>query len=540
MVFIKFSVLGLLSSLSANAAVVTQTFHLTSQNIAPDGFRRPAAVINGQFPGPVLKANKGDTVFVNVVNNLNDPNMRKSTSIHWHGILQPRNAQNDGSAFVTQCPIAPDHKYTYQLALGDQAGTFWYHSHLSTQYADGIRGPIVIYDPHDPQKYLYDVDSDQTIITLADWYHTTALVATNQWLNQGGNEPVPDSGLINGAGRYGGGPAVPYSRINVSKGLRYRFRLLSLAAEGAFDWAIDNHSMTIIEVDGINTVPYTVDTVHIASGQRYSVVVAANKPINNYWIRATQTVRGSLTSPNNPNFNGTDVYAVLHYAGASNNEPTVSQPGPNLAAGLIPFKEYMMQPLVNPAAPGGSGPADLTFNFTFTPGNNRGTTWTINGIQYQPPKLPTLLKILSGASTDADFGPNENTFVLPFNSTIEVIFTPSELAGSGHPFHLHGQAFSVIQSGDGGPPNFINPPRRDVVVNGAGTPDSPATRIRFRTDNPGPWFLHCHIDWHLETGLAVVFAEDPNGIRSGRQSVQPNAAWSQLCSTYNSLKPSDQ
>ena len=38
------------------------------------------------------------------------------------------------------------------------AGTYWYHSHLSTQYCDGLRGPLVVYDPHDPHAHRYDVD----------------------------------------------------------------------------------------------------------------------------------------------------------------------------------------------------------------------------------------------------------------------------------------------------------------------------------------------------------------------------------------------
>lgn len=37
-------------------------------------------------------------------------------------------------------------------------GTYWYHSHLSTQYCDGLRGPLIIYDPHDPHAHLYDID----------------------------------------------------------------------------------------------------------------------------------------------------------------------------------------------------------------------------------------------------------------------------------------------------------------------------------------------------------------------------------------------
>ncbi|KIJ44603.1 multicopper oxidase, partial [Sphaerobolus stellatus SS14] len=70
-----------------------------------DGFQRTAAVVNGQFPGPFLKANKGDNIFLNVVNNLKDDNIPKSTSVHWHGVLIL--TSNDGPSFVTQCPIVP-------------------------------------------------------------------------------------------------------------------------------------------------------------------------------------------------------------------------------------------------------------------------------------------------------------------------------------------------------------------------------------------------------------------------------------------------
>lgn len=57
--------------------------------------------------------------------------------------------------------------------------------------------------------------------------------------------------------------------------------------------------------------------------------------------------------------------------------------------------------------------------------------------------------------------------------------------------------------------NFVNPPRRDVV-NLGGASDN--VTIRFKTDNAGPWFLHCHIEWHLSAGFAVVFAEDTQDV----------------------------
>ncbi|KAG9105966.1 hypothetical protein FRC07_009038 [Ceratobasidium sp. 392] len=136
------------------------------------------------------------------------------------------------------------------------------------------------------------------------------------------------------------------------------------------------------------------------------------------------------------------------------------------------------------------------------------------------------MKILAnGATTDADFTQNEHTITLPKDKVIELVIT----GGANHPIHLHGHVFDVVQS-LGGSINYVNPPRRDVV-----RVSTTGVIIRFKTDNPGPWFLHCHIDWHLEAGLALVFAEAPDAVRTGTQNVAPNAAWNQLCPKYQAL-----
>jgi iron transport multicopper oxidase len=76
-------------------------------------------------------------------------------------MLQSRTNWADGGAFVNQCPIATGNSFLYNFTPTNQAGTFWYHSHLSTQYCDGLRGPMVIYDPNDPHASLYDVDDGE-------------------------------------------------------------------------------------------------------------------------------------------------------------------------------------------------------------------------------------------------------------------------------------------------------------------------------------------------------------------------------------------
>ncbi|KAF8511284.1 laccase [Hysterangium stoloniferum] len=553
------SVAFLLAGLSlVQGGIVPYTFNITSTEVNPDGFPRNATTVNGIMPGPVITGNKGDDFMVLVNNNLQDPNMYQSVTIHWHGILQRRTNYDDGPAQVTQCPIAPGHSYQYMVETGDseggQAGTYWYHSHLGAQYVDGLRGALVIYgnnaitssrfswaqyalDPNDPHKDLYDVDDKSTIITLTDWYHESAKKLGDDWINNRTIEPIPDANLLNGVGRYLNGPPTPRAVINVVQGKRYRFRIINMSAIIPFNFTVEGHNVTVIEADGVSHQPYEVSSVGIAAGQRYSVVLNANQPVRNYWIAYPSNFRDTITTPLQPNYNGTEAFAILRYENAPDAEPTTPQITPS-EFGV--FQEYQLKPLESPAPPGPNEPT-LNLTLNFRPQNGNGSigaigganVWKINDVQYTPPKIPTLLQILSmGANQTGGLPPDVQ--VLPRNTSITV-----QLVGDDHhPFHLHGHTFQVIQSAFG-PRNEIDPPVRDTVEtnNFRGNQSAQAVVIRFRTDNPGPWFLHCHKDWHLEAGLAVVFAEDPAGVRD---TIHPPPAWEQLCDIYNALPPSQQ
>ena len=132
-------------------------------------------LINNQFPGPLIEANSGDTVRVHVNNMMSN----WSTTIHWHGIWQTNSNWADGVAAVTQCGIPPGQTFMYEFNTSGQTGTYWYHSHLSTQYTDGLFGPIVI---HSPAEAVPDVD-DERIIFMGDWYHTYSSVLLAEYLN---------------------------------------------------------------------------------------------------------------------------------------------------------------------------------------------------------------------------------------------------------------------------------------------------------------------------------------------------------------------
>lgn len=95
------------------AAIVTVDWSVDWIDASPDGYSRPVIGINGQWPCPVLQASVGDTIIVNMYNNLGN----ETTGMHWHGIGQYGSPEMDGSPAATQCDIAPGSSFTYQFTV---------------------------------------------------------------------------------------------------------------------------------------------------------------------------------------------------------------------------------------------------------------------------------------------------------------------------------------------------------------------------------------------------------------------------------------
>ncbi|KZV67752.1 multicopper oxidase, partial [Peniophora sp. CONT] len=335
-----------------------------------------------------------------------------------------------------------------------------------------------------------------------------------------------NSTLINGLGRYndpiGSDLTQPLAVVNVVKGTRYRMRLVSISCDPNFIFSIDQHQMTVIEADGNNVQPLVVDSIQIYAGQRYSFVLNADQKVDNYWIRSFPNTSSFIPEKELTFDNGLNS-AILRYKGAKIAEPTT----PNKPS-VQPLVETNLHPLVPTPPP--QGPADKTLNLQIALdldlADNTGV-FTINNATYTPPKFPVLLQILSGNTSAQSLVPEHSIYELEPNTTVDLVIPGGSLGGP-HPMHLHGHAFWVLRSAGNSSYNYENPVLRDVVSVGNHTTDD--VTIRFRTDNPGPWILHCHIDWHLAEGLAVVMAEDVNEIAQANR-VPPS--WEALCPAYD-------
>ncbi|KAK2717485.1 hypothetical protein QYM36_006309 [Artemia franciscana] len=248
------------------------------------GKERGLFTINRQLPGPGIQVCKGDEIIVDIVNRLSS----ETTTMHWHGVRQVGTAYMDGVPLVTQCPISPLTTFRYRF-WADNPGTHFYHSHSAIQRGDGIAGPFIIRQPEDPHKDLYDFDLSEHVLIVDDWLEDLSMT---RYASAHHGEGHFSSGtiLVNGKGRnYSEGGAevqTPLSRFTVTKGFRYRFRMISNGNMNCpIQVSVDGHTLQAIASDGQAFEPVEVDSIVISSGERFDFVLNAAQNVDNYWIR---------------------------------------------------------------------------------------------------------------------------------------------------------------------------------------------------------------------------------------------------------------
>jgi FtsP/CotA-like multicopper oxidase with cupredoxin domain len=201
----------------------------------------------------------------------------------------------DGVPAFTQCPIPPGDSFTYRFKA-ELYGTTWYHAHYSAQYADGATGPLVV---HGPKNIPYDFDLGP--IMLSDWYHSSYFPIVQSVVAPSLKPPIPssDNNLINGKMNFNCSQApsghqctnnAGLSKFRFQTGKSHRLRLINSGAEGAQQFSIDNHIMTVMANDFVPVQPYNTTVVTLGIGQRTDVVVKANgNPTGAYWMRSNIT-----------------------------------------------------------------------------------------------------------------------------------------------------------------------------------------------------------------------------------------------------------
>ncbi|WP_414729139.1 copper resistance system multicopper oxidase [Zhongshania aliphaticivorans] len=262
------------------------------------GVTRMATTINGSIPAPTLRLREGDEVTIRVTNHL-----AVATSIHWHGILLPY--QMDGVPGISFKGIAPGETFTYRFTL-QQSGTYWYHSHSGFQEMTGMYGALII-EPRAGERHRSDQDY---VVQLSDWTDEDPMRAFSKLKMQSDvynfnqptffdfSEDVSKLGLqaalekrqmwnkarmnptdlndlsaatltflMNGTAPNGNWTGL------FQKGQRIRLRFINAASNSFYDLRIPGLKLTVIQADGQDVEPVSVDEFRFGPGETYDVLV---------------------------------------------------------------------------------------------------------------------------------------------------------------------------------------------------------------------------------------------------------------------------
>nr|XP_019011722.1 uncharacterized protein I206_03827 [Kwoniella pini CBS 10737]OCF50503.1 hypothetical protein I206_03827 [Kwoniella pini CBS 10737] len=525
-------------------------FEIKAVTANPDGYERQIYTINGEFPGPLIECNTGDTIRVHVKNSLDIPQ-----TIHWHGISQNGSNVMDGVPGITQCPIPPGQNFTYEFPIVQQYGTYWYHSHFANTMADGIAGPFIVHSPDDPVQRGRDYDNERVLL-IQDWMHdqstdiVAALKSADGYRGSPG-APKGDSILINDGHASPDDPnwpegvecnPPPRAEVPVIAGQRTRFRIINTGAHSMLRVSMDQHEFEVAEVDTDPVYGPTIHEIPVAPAQRYSIIVNATlgQAGDKFKLRV-HVAAGCMDKVQQ------DTWAVLRYT--NNNEEyddkgeePEDKPWDDLAAFDSPCRDLDDQYTLSPRVAIDANVKPLQTlslsskfgTFLGTQGQNI-TGFAFNNISFQnqiwDPVLPQIID--NGKYT------NENVAQVVFDQDGYVDLILNNLDGGiDHPYHLHGNEFQLIKRGDGNLTveeaqamdlsNIVNPLRRDTIF----IPGNAYAILRIRTDNPGVWALHCHIGWHLAVGKLATVIVRPQDMQKFKQPED----WKGLCAGQNSTQ----
>ncbi|KAL3621941.1 hypothetical protein CASFOL_034137 [Castilleja foliolosa] len=510
---------------------------------SPDGHEGMVIGINGQFPGPTIRAHEGDIIHVNLKNGLGT----EGVVIHWHGIRQIGTPWADGTASISQCAIDPGETFPYRFKV-DKRGTYFYHAHYGMQRSAGLYGMLIV-DVAKGEREIIQYDAEFHLL-LSDWWHKP----THEQEVDLSSKPMrwigePQSLLINGRGQYNCSLAAAYVSnssvrpcmlrgdeqyapdiLHVQPNKTYRLRIASTTSLASLNLAIGNHNLVVVEADGNYVEPFSVPNMDIYSGESYSVLFTTDQnPAQNYWISLDVRAR----KPNTP-----QGLTILNYHPTSPSKLPISPPPvPPLWNDFNYSKSFTKKILARQPSPRPPRHPHRTIHLLNTQNLIDGyTKWAINNVSLVLPTTPYLGAIkhnvnnafdrrrphdrfgrrynvmIPAANQNATYGNGVYTFA--FNTTIDVILQNANALRSGdseiHPWHLHGHDFWVLgygegrfRSGDEERFNLESPPLRNTAV----IFPFGWTALRFVADNPGVWAFHCHIEPHLHMGMGVVFAE---------------------------------
>jgi CopA family copper-resistance protein len=555
-------------ALAAPAPVLSGTEFALEIGTVPlmiNGRQAAATGVNGLVPAPILRWREGDTVTLAVTNRLSEP-----SSIHWHGVRTP--SPMDGVPGLSFPGIAPGETFVYRFPV-HQSGTYWYHSHSMFQEQTGLYGAIVI-TPKAGYAQAFDRDY---VVLLSDWsFEPPETIVSNlkfqsNYYNYGQrtlgtfiddaqrkglSETVADrlewgkmrmsptdildvSGatytyLINGQP-----PGANWTAL-FRPGERVRLRFINGSSMSIFDVRIDGLPMTVVQSDGNDIAPVTVDQFRITVAETYDVIVQptadraytifAQAEDRTGYARGTLAPRPGMAAAIPP-MDPRPMRTMTDMGMGGMDHGSMS--GMQMDQGSMPGMKHETMPGMNHGSMQGmamdhGSMADMSALETSPEAKKLQGSVGVDNVAMKPTErlqsagegFPPGRRVLTYADLRAtkpgsDPRPPTHEITLHLTGNMERFiwgFDGKKFSEAGpiqikrgdrlrfvlindtmmeHPIHLHG-LWSELENGHG----EYCPYKHTINV-------KPGERLSYlvTADAPGRWAFHCHLLFHMETGM---------------------------------------
>ncbi|MCX4644933.1 MULTISPECIES: multicopper oxidase family protein [unclassified Streptomyces] len=435
------------------------------------------------LPGREVRVTAGDVLDLTLANHL-----PVATTLHSHGVRM--RCDMDGVPGLTQYPIQPGADFHYRFAV-THPGTYWMHSHSGLQLDRGLYAPLIVEDPSEPLSY-----DKEWVVVLDDWvdgvggstpddvlaqlHHGSVRMGTDMGEGgEGGGSGRDLSGGAHTSGRgrpagpdrvlrhsgsrrlhsVGGNVDYPFYLVNgriaqapsvfrARPGDRIRLRIINAGGDTAFRVALGGHAMTVTHTDGYPVEPMETDALLLGMAERYDVLITAQDGVFPLVALAE----------------GKDARALAVLRTGSGRAPGPGVHPQELDGRIVPATRLVPQDSV--ALSDRRPDREMRIKLT---GGMRRFDW---GFDHRPYSIERRRPIRE----------DERVRLSLINTT-----------DMWHPVHLHGHTFALsgIDACGARKDTAYVLPHRKLVVD-------------FHADNPGLWMLHCHNQYHSESGMMTV------------------------------------
>jgi FtsP/CotA-like multicopper oxidase with cupredoxin domain len=439
-----------------------------------------AWTFNGTVPGEEIRVNEGDTVKVNLSNELSEP-----VSIHWHGYPVPNN--QDGIPGVTQDAVVPGETYTYEF-IASVPGTYWYHTHQNAveQLDKGLYGTLIV-EPKEGTEY----DRDYTLV-LDEWesgsedinmshgnmnmdmegmdhddMETEDMDHDNMNQDSTTEESAHSDMMAHDMSSYdiytiNGKTYDENEPLLVKEGEKVKLRFVNAGYMAHKIHIPVDYKVTHVDGQEVNNPQVQQGSLlEVAPGERYDIEFIADGS-GNFTIDCHGEMQASRDMRIDVIYEeGND--KIIEHNDASTSVDLTNL-GESMEAQFSLEDEFDLEYTMELGAK-----MDMT-------NEEMGMVWTVNGEAF----------------------PNITPFQVTEGDKVKVTLTNNSMDNSTHPMHLHGHFFQVLSKN--GEPLSGSPIIKDTLNVKPGE----TYVVAFLADNPGHWLFHCHDLHHASNGMVSI------------------------------------